>query len=195
MSFRQDGLAARILHGLNIRRSRDQSGLPPLPTLPKERPRPITPTTSCNSFHPEPSDAVRGSQFFQDFPLEIRRKILREAFGDGVIHMDLIYDYPSIKSLESNRQNHCNWNIASATGEHGVYEPQDSQLPKQWIWRGSTCHRNPPVPGRPGDQVQPSQDLCRFGQTPYESCKLWPGDYPRKCFVGAMGWLLSCRQA
>lgn len=195
MSLRQDGLAARILDSLNLGRSRDQSDPPPLPLLPKERPRPITPTTSFNSFHIDPSDAVRGSPFFRVLPPEIRRKILQAAFGNRVVHVDLVYGYPSIQSGESNKLNHCNWNISTVPGDHGIYEPRDLHRSRQWIWRGSTCHRNPPVPGRVGDQVQPSQDICRFGQTPHQACKLWPGDYPSKCFVGAMGWLLSCRQA
>jgi hypothetical protein len=26
-------------------------------------------------------------------------------------------------------------------------------------------------------------------------CDSWPGEWPSKCFVGSLGWLLSCRQA
>ncbi|RTE73403.1 hypothetical protein BHE90_012172 [Fusarium euwallaceae] len=39
----------------------------------------------------------------------------------------------------------------------------------------------------------PSYHRCKFGVK--EWCKSTPGEVPSKCHVGAMGWLLFCRQA
>lgn len=129
------------------------------------------------------SIACQNGPFFEKLPAEIRRQILIEAFGDRVVHIDVVRG--ATQNQDHSQHRHGRW-------------PSDNSLQDrldQWILRGSVCHRNPPYPGRLCDQVQPSQDRCRFGRTPDDACKLWPGDHPSKCAVGAMGWLISCRQA
>ncbi|CAG9982001.1 unnamed protein product [Clonostachys byssicola] len=183
----------------------------PVPALPAERPRVLTPSASLEDLRDSAADATAQSSFFQKLPFEIRRRILVEAFGGHTIHMDLSFDHPerpldkaffdgSIKHLS----NHGNYN--RETGLESRQETSrykvDSSLPKRWIWRSSDCHRNPPWDRRSDEHnkykdraVNASEDRCRLGGVEGHFCQLWPGERPHKCFVGAMGWLLSCRQA
>lgn len=183
----------------------------PVPALPAERPRALTPSSSREDLRVSAAGATAQSSFFQRLPFEIRRRILVEAFGGHTIHMDLSFDHPevpldkgyfddSIKHLS----NHGNYNretkleLRQETPRYKV----DPALPKRWIWRSSDCHRNPPWDSRSDDHnkykdraVNASEDRCRLGGAEGYFCQLWPGERPHKCFVGAMGWLLSCRQA
>ncbi|CAH0021164.1 unnamed protein product [Clonostachys rhizophaga] len=183
----------------------------PVPALPAERTRTLTPSASREDLRDSADDATAQSSFFQKLPFKIRRRVLVEAFGGHTIHMDLSFDHPerpldkayfdgSIKHLS----NHGNYN--RETGLEGQQETQrykvDSSLPKRWIWRSSDCHRNRPWDSRSDEHnkykdraVNASEDRCRFGGVEGHFCQLWPGERPHKCFVGAMGWLLSCRQA
>ncbi|KAF7559867.1 hypothetical protein G7046_g4279 [Stylonectria norvegica] len=156
---------------------------------------------------PFPRPMVSTGPLFQKLPPEIRRQILKEAFGNQIIHMDLIYERPLVarpqcaqaKSRDSTRTCHgCKHRLPHAS-IHLASSPlrrlvRDETLPKQWTWRTSVCHRNPPNGHSPRQRlIEPAQDECRIGSS--TCCDLWPGDSPGKCRVGVMGWLLSCRQA
>ncbi|KAJ6445139.1 RES domain-containing protein [Purpureocillium lavendulum] len=177
---------------INKRRGK-ASDPPAMPVLPAQRARHLTPTPSCESLVPHVGLAIAASPFFQRLPAELRRQILIEAFGGQTVHMDLLYDSAVSERTSGGEIGHCGmpiWDMKDAQ------EPRVSEgAGKQWIWRSSVCHRNPPTSGPPGHRVQPSQDLCRFGAVGKGMCQLWPGGYPAKCFIGAMGWLLTCRQA
>ncbi|KAK4118616.1 hypothetical protein N657DRAFT_637897 [Parathielavia appendiculata] len=85
------------------------------------------------------------------------------------------------------------------------YFPADD-APRAWRWTNCVCHRMFP-PGsrwerhalaRDGYHYPPGPhtDKCLRGEAMY--CFLWPPEMiaaPGKCKVGAMGWLLACRQA
>ncbi len=164
--------------------------------LPKTRKYRLTPTPP----HEDVATLGRSTQncpLYCKLPTEIRLQILRAAFGDGVVHMDIVVGLrPATKSGEA---------IVGHAGGAPVVHSSKSELPmgsfggsssrETQHWRGSVCHRNPPGTIASGHSVQPSEDRCRFGQTPDDTCALWPGDSRNKCFIGAMGWLLSCRQA
>lgn len=206
MTGRDNSLRARMLRRFKTNTSQDCGGdkdssnfcwsrPAPFPHLPKTRLRSITPPPSHESSDGKTCFDKQTSPFFLKFPLEIRLKILREAFGDGIIHMDLIFSCSCTKCRNATGHGHGNL-FSDATRHYDViYPPLDWSGPKQWVWKGSTCHRNPPTPGRPGHRVLPAADTCRFGRTPDDACKLWPGTHPNKCHVGAMGWLTSCRQS
>ncbi|KAM0457323.1 hypothetical protein ACHAO4_003121 [Trichoderma viride] len=179
--------------------------VPPHPRLPSQRRTRLTPTPSCEDLVASPSDATANSSFFTKLPLEIRRKILIEAFGGQTVHMDLVYDHPLVLPEEDPVKEqdglyrvppHGNMVLV---GQGGPAESQslrlDDSRPKEWAWRSSVCHRNSPgCP--PTKQIQPAEDYCRFGQTEWQRiCLTWPGEFPTKCLIGAMGWLRSCRQA
>lgn len=179
--------------------------VPPHPRLPSQRRARLTPTPSCEDLVASPSDATANSSFFTKLPLEIRRKILIEAFGGQTVHMDLVYDHPLVLPEEDPVKEqdglyrvppHGNMVLV---GQGGPAESQslrlDDSRPKEWAWRSSVCHRNSPgCP--PTKQIQPAEDYCRFGQTEWQRiCLTWPGEFPTKCLIGAMGWLRSCRQA
>lgn len=178
--------------------------VPPHPKLPSQRRARLTPTPSCEDLTSAPNAATANSSFFTKLPMEIRRKILMEAFGGQTVHMDLIYDHPLLppekQADDSNREReprahgNMNVNVHPLTCSVNNLRLDDSQ-PKEWAWRSSVCHRNPP--GYPlGEGVQAGEDYCRYGQTQWQiRCSAWPGNFPTKCLIGAMGWLRSCRQA
>lgn len=179
--------------------------IPPHPTLPSRRRARLTPTPSCEDVVSASRAATANSSFFTKLPLEIRRKILIEAFGGQTVHMDLVYDHPLVppegdafKSRHGkyHGQPHGNMSLRyqGVSSDSSNLRLDDSR-PKEWAWRSSVCHRN--FPGcRPAGQIQPAEDYCRFGQTEWQqTCSAWPGEAPTKCLIGAMGWLRSCRQA
>lgn len=183
---------------------------PPVPQLPKERPRIITPRPSNEDLCRSAAASTADCAFFQKLPYEIRRQILIEAFGGHTVHMDLWFDHPEapLETFEHKGRtytrpffSHCGRNRIEAPGT-GPFVRVDETKPKRWIWRSSECHRDSPdhfqkgVKGPlDGKVLNPAEDCCRYGGASLNNCAKWPGDKPTKCFIGAMGWLLSCRQA
>ncbi|CAG9987997.1 unnamed protein product [Clonostachys byssicola] len=137
---------------------------------------------------------------------EIRHLILREAFGDQTVHLDLDFRHP-FKTLSSNKEelelkriqypNFMHANISANI----LGPPYDRSLPKSWMWFSCVCHRCHPSDqlsyGRKAnastpDACEPRCDNClRAGGL----CREYPGEWPSKCFIGISGWLLTCRQA
>ncbi|KAF5723900.1 hypothetical protein FMUND_1344 [Fusarium mundagurra] len=156
---------------------------PPLPSSRDGQPRRL--------LTPEPPQSValatttaKGA-FFRRLPTEIRFRILRLAFGDRTVHYgtippDQCFVYPGLSVVD--------WTKNSK---------------KDWRWQSSVCHRLPPsgtIDSRgPGYDPQPSDDECVYGWNGrngfHPQCEHWPGEGPKKCAIGAMGWLLSCKQA
>ncbi|KAH6608520.1 hypothetical protein Trco_001866 [Trichoderma cornu-damae] len=184
---------------------REAPPAPPPPKLPSRRRAQLSPTPSHESLISSAAAAAAKSPFFTKLPAEIRRKILIEAFGGRTVHMDLVYDHPLLPRRDQPEKSprslaewpHGNLNVDLSSGGCDVgYLRLDDSRPKEWAWRSSVCHRNPPFRCRPGEELQPAEDYCRFGQTKRRRmCLSWPGDFPSKCLIGAMGWLCSCRQA
>ncbi|KAF5252511.1 hypothetical protein FANTH_2405 [Fusarium anthophilum] len=161
------------------------NGIPEPPTLPTPRPHILTPSPS--------SDALPQSQqtapFFQMLPYEIRRQVLIEAFGDRTIHMDLTYNHPP---MQGNKRAHAmiqEWRLGL-----------DKSRPKSWYWRGCTCHHKPP-PWHPAIATESysaravDKDRCCIGLG--QCCDMWSKNSKDLygCWIGAMGWLQTCRQA
>ncbi|KAL5354197.1 hypothetical protein ACLOAV_000284 [Pseudogymnoascus australis] len=113
---------------------------PPIPTLPKSRPRILTPSTSRESLFESAASATANSAFFLKLPFEIRHKILRDAFGDRTIHMDLYFDYP-MKPLSERQPNR-----TQGVGGARVPPPEPQwgiarEQRKQWQWLSGECYR------------------------------------------------------
>ena len=163
-----------------------RSAPPPLEPLPSPRPRPITPSNDSLPCHPQ-----NQSPFFSLLPPEIRRAILLYAFGNRTVHMDLSFERPMLDCpiIEPG----------AATLPHAAFnEKRDASEAQQWRWRSSVCHRN--APWYPSNHRwwlmgwhRPDIDPCMEGNG--FACRAWLGDWPAKCQVGALGWVLSCRQA
>lgn len=166
----------------------------PLPVLPSPRPRVLTPSPSHESLIVSAATATENSPFFQNLPFEIRRRILLEAFGNVIVHMDLRLEHPILRRKDGPDSNPPHYH-------QSPFEPPKEQLdtwkPKEWQWWSCVCHRAPP--GRAGFELkemaftEPFEDRCREGYDMW--CEFWPGEKPGKCHIGVMGWLLSCRQA
>ncbi|KAK4096333.1 hypothetical protein N658DRAFT_436323, partial [Parathielavia hyrcaniae] len=174
---------------------------PSLPFLHTRRPRLLTPT-SCQQ-----SPATLGT--LARLPPELRRRILMAAFGDRTLHLDMHFAPPRRASASDHLTPDLGAGSAPAHG-FGVsplspyYFPADD-APPAWRWTSCVCHRMMP-PGSRWEQRSlakgypvyryPHTDDCLRGEAFY--CALWPPEKiaaPGKCTVGAMGWLLACRQA
>jgi hypothetical protein len=172
---------------------------PHLPTLPQTRPRVLTPSPSRENLTLSATAATSNSSFFQKLPFEIRHKILEEAFGNYTMHMHLSYDIPKVPlSIRQQDPEHTHANIRKVPPRP---QPQSKfSIPKKktWQWWSCICHRATP---RSISQWQartwlerPCYDGC-YTTIHSTWCEFWPGEAPGKCFLGVMGWLLSCRQA
>ncbi|KAI2473137.1 hypothetical protein F4781DRAFT_427548 [Annulohypoxylon bovei var. microspora] len=174
-------------------RSRSQNKNPTedpnvLPQLPVQRAFALTPSPSRE--HLLASSA--SSPFFRLLPMEVRRLVLIEAFGDRTVHVDFVFDHPVLYlSDEGARRggSHCGIDVGS-----DYWRKRDTTKPKAWRWFSCVCHRDFEwcVRGE-GLISEPYDDTCLAGTA--GCCRGWPGVMPDKCFVGVMGWLLACRQA
>ncbi|KAI5457176.1 hypothetical protein BGZ63DRAFT_84652 [Mariannaea sp. PMI_226] len=140
--------------------------------------------------------------FFGRLPPEIRYAIQLMAFGDRTLHMDLRFDHP-FNLIEKRPYPawaiHARIHSQTMAGNSHLRDSQDMR----WRWFGCVCHRYPPS-GPPhlhlgrrrnypwGHFREPDVDLCLEGSG---LCNEWPGEWPSKCQIGIMGWLLSCRNA
>jgi hypothetical protein len=169
-----------------------------MPILPAQRPLMLTPTPSREELLQSVPNVTAKSGFFMRLPADLRRQILTEAFGGRTVHMDLSFDEPLLvlRGDELRR-------AIDATGHYGLWitangRSQPSALVadrkfKTWEWWGCVCHRDAECRMRRKGRVsEPYTDGCRAGVA---KCGDWAGDVPRKCQLGAMGWLRACRQA
>lgn len=204
------------------RESLSESEPPVLPPTPR---RPLTPSGVTTAHRDNTAAAASSSLscfgLFARLPLEIRWQILVEAFGGQTLHMDLAFRRPfAVPGADARRGDAAATTTDSQPGEpHArIYcsytyfdNPQgfwrisvDKSRPKAWRWFGCVCHRFFPAIGRrpparhhhlgrlPPEAMDLSSDGCLLGKT---ECGGWPGAWPRRCFIGIMGWLLACRQA
>lgn len=139
--------------------------------LPAER-RPLTPPARhCLEIGNSPR-----SQFFTKLPQEIRTQIYRCAFGDRIIHMDL-----HICCSESCSQG----GTCDATRAR-VREPLSNEVRcRGWYWRGNVC--NQPLQIHRGSNVWFHSDGG--------NCFAEKNTPSKVTEIGAISWLLSCRQA
>ncbi|KAH6889136.1 hypothetical protein B0T10DRAFT_47503 [Thelonectria olida] len=163
-------------------------------------PKPRHPLTRPASRHASSAEKTT-DMFFGRLPPEIRSCIQVMAFGDRTIHMDLRFDHPF--NLVEKRP-YPAWAIHARIHSQTIADNshlRDSQE-MGWRWFGCVCHRYPPRGtylslGRRrnlpwGHFREPDIDLCLKGSG---LCNEWPGEWPLKCQIGIMGWLLSCRNA
>lgn len=145
-----------------------------LPVLPPNRQHVLTPSAS----HEDLTRFIRpNGVFFEQFPRELRDQIYIAAFGERTVHMDLQFEYPRYSDL-SRTLIHAQVNSYGRT---------DYNAGRRWAWWSSVCHRHP--------LAEAWDDNCQRG-SPREMCDaFYSGEWPGKCFLGVMGWLLSCRQA
>lgn len=150
-----------------------------LPALPKKRKHLITPSPSCDNLT---QSGTPNGAFFKRIPRELRDQIYIAAFGDRTVHMDLRFQRPRVckaPCVPAHHQAHAQVGTDSGDIDHNA-QPV-------WAWWSCVCHRHP--------LGEPWNDQCQIG-SPRGMCDaFYPGEWPGKCFLGVMGWLLSCRQA
>ncbi|KAF5536909.1 hypothetical protein FNAPI_11588 [Fusarium napiforme] len=175
---------------------------PEMPRLPDPRPYTLTPSPSQDQI-----TTLAETVLFFRLPLELRRKILIHAFGDRTVHMDLSLAHPLREPINDERSAYRSTNPADRFHHDAMhlwpYTKEnlglDTSRPKCWQWRGCVCHRLPPprfkITVNFHTIVKPADDRCCEGWAAY--CALWTKrtDKPDSCWIGAMGWLLTCRQA
>ncbi|KAM3535321.1 hypothetical protein MY4038_001375 [Beauveria bassiana] len=173
-------LRNRVLLSDDARRREAIRTVPPLPSCP----------ASAAVAAPDPS-ATAQSPLFQRLPAEIRQRILVAAFGDGLVHMHLSLEWPL---LRKHRNDGSNGRSARHARLPGKYAFDDAARPF-WRWRSSRCHSGcfHHHSWRFGSPQQSDwfldRDYCVDGE-----CCNDPGA-PETCFLGALGWLGTCRQA
>lgn len=145
-------------------------GLSTMPKLPSSRPRAMTVSNS--------DIGQKGSRFFTMLPLEVREKVYLSLFGRRTIHIDLSYDHADCAGAR-----HANL---------GDSFSKDTSTPKEWRWWSCVCHRMRKEVNGELFVLDFWLDRCRSGEQTY--CQ-WAFPDRSECFVGALGWLLSCRQA
>ncbi|KAI9150003.1 HET-domain-containing protein [Paramyrothecium foliicola] len=172
-------VAMRWLHQILDRNRRVKNPAlvePPIPSLP------VTAWESC-----EPTAQTQG---FFSLPFEIRRDILREAFGARTIHIDLrCRQVPSTLQDISGLDLHHAGNPPPLLWSERF--PAKERVPKrEWRWYSCICHRG--APGQTNSIFGAELDTCLEG---IANCGLWPGMAPDKCRVGVMGFLVSSKQS
>ncbi|KAL2133779.1 hypothetical protein VTI74DRAFT_1716 [Chaetomium olivicolor] len=157
---------------------------------------------------------------FARLPLELRQRILTDAFGHRTLHVDLAFNHPLTRKLikaspplsrpvqarvKQGKRTHCGF---------GCDLVRDTSQPRAWQWFSCVCHRrlvrvNDDVRK---DRIEPCDDGCiperrigrRVAQTAWEGslcrCESEAADcgaaWAREgCFIGVVGWLLACRQS
>ena len=156
-------------------RKASEPATPPLPVLPSTRKHRLTPSSSLENLKPfiKPN-----GPFFEQLPPELRRQIYLAAFGDRTVHLDLRQEYPRLVEAP-NAFFHAQ--VSEDGGE------RDHKTGPRWVWWSSVCHRHPMAPAW--------ADFCQRG-SPRQMCDAhYAGQWPDKCFVGVMGWILACRQS
>lgn len=141
---------------------------PDVPALPSTRKHVLTQHPSYET-NPNPENV-----FFSRVPREIRDQIYIAAFGGRTLHMDLQLKQPDLPDA-SSQFTHAHANADAR---------RNSNARREWMWWSSVCHRHP--------VAEPWDDTCQSGSSRELCNHFYPGD---DCFLGVMGWLLSCRQA
>ncbi|KAK2669352.1 hypothetical protein RAB80_014878 [Fusarium oxysporum f. sp. vasinfectum] len=149
-----------------------------LPLLPNPRPRALTPSLTpgdevISNLAPRP--LYQESCFWFKVPPNIRRDILRLAFGDTRLHIYMNRGYPDVPPEPDSKQKYGNGRAPDVT----VTPPSIAKA------QGPMTH---------GGSKGPWIDFCRNGGDPH-ICEAWREDEgPSACNIGVIGWLLSCRQ-
>lgn len=151
-------------------------------------------------------NGVNGS-IFAKLPPELRQKILIEAFGNQIIHIDLRLRHPFQTMSEEEYQIRSESNVSYAharicRASLQTFSVYDRTKEKQWSWFTCVCHRHEAESSHirfgqrentPFERYsEPEDDRCLMGRG---KCTQWPGQWPTKCLPGIHGWLLSCHQA
>jgi hypothetical protein len=174
---------------------------PPLPSLPRP---PVLSTEQC------PPSSQLQSPFFSLAP-ELREIILREAFGDRTIHVDLRSRRGMHSMVTRNTRPLRNpftpvregWRRLVPGGGAKSPEPEghDRDVPL-WRWYSCFCHRDCPDRVMPRDVTVIGPDIERvfFGDGCWRGRRWCCGDReagapPEGYYVGVMGFLLSCKRA
>lgn len=160
------------------------------PTLPQSRPHSLTPSPSQESLFKSAASATENSAFFQKLPFEIRHKILRDAFGNRTIHIDLYYDYP-MKPLHERQRNQTQRDDSTRVPPPKSQWGTERKQKKKWQWLSGECYRS--------TQNMPSNlEEFEYFEKSYpgmtDCCEIFHTSLGIRS-VGVMGWLLSCRQA
>lgn len=160
------------VHERNNDPTAPEPALPPgLPGLPPKRKHVLTPRPSREDItYLQESNGA----FFERLPSELRDQIFLFAFGNRIVHIDLQFEHPKL----SDPSRHLAHAQVSANAD------RDLKVHPRWAWWSSVCHRHP--------IAEPWDDRCQSGLARKMCDAFYPGD---GCFLGAMGWLLTCRQA
>lgn len=170
--------------------------IPPLPFLPPPSTRSSENVTAQEVAATQP--AQLNGTFFERLSPDLRRMILIEAFGDRTVHMHLQFDRPLQARPHRKRLHAGGVDVLNQT--HSA--SRQMKKPRAWQWYSCVCHRDPvwfversQGVGEGKMTSMPMMDTCLRGQP--QCCDRPPGDREdmSQCYLGVMGWLMTCRQA
>ncbi|KAF5235529.1 hypothetical protein FANTH_11680 [Fusarium anthophilum] len=148
-----------------------ESRVKELPLLPDPRPRALTPDpfeSSDTASKQAPRPFYQESASWFKVPPNIRRDILRLAFGDARLHMCMEYGYPDVPR-EAESTYHCNIVVGPGENSKEEFRLVNKSQSTSWHWWGSRCHRYFPISTREmGPMTRkgskgPWEDYCRDG--------------------------------
>lgn len=200
----QPSVARQFLQRLRIVRQKPKQSefriLPP----PVDQPLPLLPSLRPVIDTSKPSSSA---PFFTKLPPEIRHAILVLAFGGRKVHMD----FRLLSPLRDNVTVHRAYVETSHDfGKAPLFcadkvQRRNRSKPREWHRWSCVCHYSYPPDHEMGRRQQQAssmggwyrrggQDVCAYGQG--SLCWDWTNSTdPDRCSIGAMGWILSCRQA
>ncbi|KAK3303707.1 uncharacterized protein B0T15DRAFT_421172 [Chaetomium strumarium] len=136
---------------------------------------PILPATTANCMGPNYG-------LFGTLPLEVRQRILAQAFGSRTLHVDLTYDHPLVRKSQLSMGRRMRTFLSPRADEKGARASRrrhcglgsdlvrDTSQPKRWQWFSCVCHRrvveaDPIWAGDPGPfpprlRLEPWKDGC-----------------------------------
>lgn len=142
---------------------------------------PVVKTAALRKGGSSSASATANSLFFNLLPIELRLRILDASFGGRTLHIG--YGAPQVVPYSQYQPK-----ASLSGGEHCAWRPRRiSKSAKSWV--GCVCHR---LSGDDDFGLRLVHDTCLDGDA---DCWAWEGEIPHKCWLGVMGWLLTCRQA
>lgn len=152
-----------------------QSEVPPLTFLPNPPPRLAMEISN--------SEGTSNSLIFRKLPVELRYHILVQAFGNMTLHANLLILRPPRRSKYSKRRK-----PSKHSETLQLYDNDDASQPYSWKRIGGVCHGS-------CSRHEPRRVWFDFGDWCTSGSYDCDSKPPIECIIGALGWMLSCRQA
>ncbi|KAI8207619.1 hypothetical protein K4K54_004857 [Colletotrichum sp. SAR 10_86] len=137
-------------------------------------------------------NALRQTGGIFRLPHELRHQILYDAFGGRTIHVDLRFRLPlhTLETSQGRGPRHGGYPPLVDWAEPPEGKPVDRGHDMAWRWYSCVCHHDLRAFGKATPHDFSCMDACLTGEA---GCLSLHPSYDA-CQLGAMGFLLSCKQ-